>query len=119
MELVENQIYPVRVTRIDDKSIDVILLEDKSCTFKIHISEISNDFVDYIENFISVGNYYDAKAIRKKLKNGVKVQLSLRHLNLHNLYENKFRSTNLDAMIDSANRSFKDKMKPKKSKRRK
>ena len=48
----------------------------------IHISQIASCFVDSVENFVSVGETYDAEVVEGQGKKPI--QLSLKHLDLTN-----------------------------------
>lgn len=77
MELKLGQTYKVKVIKLIQYGC-IVKLEDNS-TELIHLSQISNQFVNNVEEFVNVGDMFDAKGV-----SGTKnpVQLSLKHLNL-------------------------------------
>lgn len=81
MEIQLNQKYTVKVIKII-KCGCIVELDDKS-TQLIHLSQISNQFVRCPEEFVSVGDVFEALGVP-----GVKnpVELSLKHLGLTNPY---------------------------------
>lgn len=87
MEL--GSIYKVKVERIVKSGI-VVKLEDGS-TELIHVSKLSNDYVKNIEDFVSVGDVFDAKCVEGKQKD---TELSLKHLNLHSKVQKEHKNTN-------------------------
>lgn len=87
MEL--GSIYKVKVERIVKSGI-IVKLEDGS-TELIHVSKLSNDYVKNIEDFVSVGDVFDAKCVEGKQKD---TELSLKHLNLHSKVQKEYKNTN-------------------------
>lgn len=81
MEIQLNQKYTVKVIKII-KCGCIVELDDKS-TQLIHLSQISNQFVRCPEEFVSVGDVFEALGVT-----GVKnpVELSLKHLGLTSPY---------------------------------
>lgn len=59
----------------------VVRMPDSS-TELIHISQIASCFVDSVENFVSVGETYEAEVVEGQGKKPI--QLSLKHLGLKN-----------------------------------
>lgn len=59
----------------------VVRMPDNS-TELIHISQIASCFVDSVENFVSVGEVYEAEVVEGQGKKPI--QLSLKHLGLKN-----------------------------------
>lgn len=81
MELQLGQTYKVEVIKLIQYGC-VVRMEDGS-TELIHLSQISNQFVKNVEEFVSIGNVFEAQGV-PGLKNPV--QLSLKHLNLVSPY---------------------------------
>lgn len=92
MEL--GSIYKVKVERIVKSGI-IVKLEDGS-TELIHVSKLSNDYVKNIEDFVSVGDVFDAKCVEGKQKD---TELSLKHLNLHSKIQKEHKNTKKDNKI--------------------
>ena len=108
--------YPITIVHITAKGI-IVNLEDNLTSF-IHISKIANAFIDDINNFVAVGEQYNAIGIATD--NGK--DLSLQHLNLKSReqksgdsefkkipYSKPKAYKSLDDMINDANASFRDK----------
>lgn len=89
MELQLGQTYKVEVIKIIDYGC-VVRLEDRS-TELIHLSQISPKFVKHVEEFVSIGDVFEAQGV-PGLKNPV--QLSLKHLNLVSPYANANKQDN-------------------------
>lgn len=81
MELNIGQTYKVEVIKIIQYGC-VVRMEDGT-TELVHLSQISNQFVKNVEEFVSIGNVLEAKGV-PGLKNPV--QLSFKHLNLVSPY---------------------------------
>lgn len=108
--------YPITIAHITAKGI-IVNLEDGLTSF-IHISKIANAFIEDINNFVAVGEQYNAIGIATD--NGK--ELSLQHLNLKSRghkpndteskkipYNKPKAYKSLDDMINDANASFRDK----------
>lgn len=123
MQVEEN--YKVVVEKIISKGI-IVRLENDTTEF-IHLSNISSDYVDNPNKFVSIGDTYEAKAVQGKAR---PVELSLKHLNLQakklttdNLHRTQSPSKSsklnksLDEMIADAEQSYMDKVSNLKSNR--
>ena len=108
--------YPITIAHITAKGI-IVNLEDGLTAF-IHISKVANAFIEDINNFVAVGEQYNAIGIATD--NGK--ELSLQHLNLKSRghkpndteskkisYSKPKAYKSLDDMINDANASFRDK----------
>lgn len=72
--------YQVKVESI--LPIGAVVRMSDSSTELIHISQIASCFVDSVENFVSVGETYEAEVVEGQGKKPI--QLSLKHLGLTN-----------------------------------
>lgn len=81
MELNLGQTYKVEVIKIIQYGC-VVRMGDGT-TELVHLSQISNQFVKNVEEFVSIGNVLEAQGV-PGLKNPV--QLSFKHLNLVSQY---------------------------------
>lgn len=111
MDIIKDKYYDVIAIRYTKCGV-IVELPDHS-TQLIHVANISNQFVKDPSDFVIIGNSYQAIGVI-----GVNScpQLSLKHLNLCNLntvrHAPKFVDTsNLDDMIDSAEKVLCDKLK--------
>lgn len=86
--------YKVKVVKFVSSGI-IVELQDKT-TALIHISQISNEFVESAKDFVAVGTTYDATAITGKSK---PVELTLRPLSLK-------KKTQEQIEAEDANKSF-------------
>ena len=78
--------YQVKVESI--LPIGAVVRMPDNRTELIHISQIASCFVDSVENFVSVGETYEAEVVEGQGKKPI--QLSLKHLGLTNKnYKNK------------------------------
>lgn len=121
----ENSVYPVTIVKIYSKGV-LVLLDDTGQTDFIHISKISNDFIENIADFVSIGDEFEAIAVKricqpKKETHYEKgeFELSLKHLNLKPKNQNtstvsketeQKTDITLDDMIESANQVLKEKL---------
>ena len=118
MEFEIGQFYEVTVLKIIRTGI-VVQVGDTSNTALIHLSRLSNKFVDKVERFIEIGTTYKAQAIKGKIQ---PIELSLLHLNLiPNDSVNQdvvplekatisIKSSSLDEMISKSNKAFNEKI---------
>ena len=105
--------YPIQVVHIANKGIICKIVDDNpnvETTAFIHISKIANAFINDINEYVTVGDKFNAVGISTDNGN----ELSLQHLNLKPKTaapkaEVYVKPKTLDEMIDSANSSFKDK----------
>lgn len=105
--------YPIQVIHISAKGIICKIVDDNLdvlTTGFIHISKIANAFINDINEYVAVGDKFNAVGISTDNGN----ELSLQHLNLKPKTaapkaEVYVKPKTLDEMIDSANSSFKDK----------
>lgn len=110
MKLQVGQKYDVVVVKILDFGA-VVEMEDKS-TELIHISNIADEYIADVCEYVSVGEHYSAVCQSGKHK---EFELSLKHLGLKSQkakpYKQSSRLTkdNLDDMIESANRTYAEK----------
>lgn len=114
MQLEVNKEYTVTVQKILKTGI-IATVDGSEDTEYIHISKISKDYVQDIEEYVSIGDVLNAKAIFHKDK----PELSLQHLPLKrkqpkSIYipptPNNSSNKSLDDMIAAANASLKDKI---------
>ena len=105
MKLIAGKKYDV--TPIEFKEFGVIVKLKDDTTSLIHISQISDDYVDNIENFVDLDTAYTALCINCNDR----LQLSLKYLNIHSKKQKK----SLDEMIEKANKDFLDKYRNMKS----
>ena len=121
------QNYRVKVIKIVKAGIIVDLLDYPGMTGFIHISKLSTQFVDDINNFVEVGDTYTAVAFEGRfgeaelslLSANIKSKVSRtpkhKRNNEYNPKSKSFNNTsrkpirNLDNMIDDANKVFDDK----------
>lgn len=129
MELQIGNTYNVKVAKIIKSGI-IVEMSDESTEF-IHLSNISDQYVNNISNFVSVGYIYTATCIKGKSK---PFELSLKPLNLkpaslnkptvknpkyvnekvvrkHIPTSNVKQPKSLDDMIANMNACYEDKMK--------
>lgn len=85
MEIVQDVFYHVTVKKILPKGI-IVLHDDGDSDF-IHVSNISDTFVQTIEDFVHEGQDFEAQCIVGKFK---PVELSLKHLKLRSDKVNNF-----------------------------
>ena len=111
MELKLGEVYKVTATKIVKSGV-VVALEDGS-TELVHLSNISNDYVSSIEDFVSVGDNLEAVCQVGKFK---PVELSLKNMNLHSKNaagkhshrkDNRSRKDNRYSKEKKADRPFK------------
>lgn len=132
MKLVKDNLYTVTVEEVKE-SIGIIVSMEDGTTNLIHISNISNEFVRDISDYVEIGKMYVALCIEGKKR---PLELSLKHLDLkekrvyakpkdeditedtHIVSVDAVRN-HLDSMIEKANKDYKDKMQINKSKRNK
>lgn len=118
MELVEGRLYDVVVRDVREGLGIIVLLEDDS-TQLIHISNISNEYVQNVSDYVQENETYTALC---QLGKKHPLELSLRHLNLVNRNRRtkvkgyngnkKHRpSKSLDEMIEQSNQDYVDKSK--------
>jgi len=93
LELKLNEKYAVSIQKILSSGV-IVELDDGETGF-IHKSKISNEFIDSVENFVSVGDNYTATAVEGKDK---PVELSLR---LDNDIKRKADATEMPASTKS------------------
>lgn len=74
----------------------VLKLEDGS-THLLHISNISEDFVKDINDFIVVGNYYEVTAVPGSVK---KVELTLKDVDVQEFEEAFDEDEDFDTMLE-------------------
>lgn len=109
MEIKENEHYNVTVVKVMERGAVVSISGMGGKTGFIHISKLSDAFVSNINDYISIGETYDAICCDEK-----KLAFSVKHLNLKPKYtsakqhhtETKY---SLDDMIARADASLKDK----------
>lgn len=77
MELELGKFYPVRIFKII-KAGALVKIEGSEDTELIHLSNISDKYVEKVEDFVKVGDLYEAVAIKGKAH---PIELSLRHVN--------------------------------------
>lgn len=125
MKLKLGEIYPATVIKFVRSGI-IVKLPDKSSEF-IHLSNISDQFVRNIADFVELGKCYQAQGVPGKARD---VELSLKHLKLPASTETLLPSRNvsgsspskaapsprtaasLDDMISAANKVYDDKFGP-------
>lgn len=104
--------YVITVREFVERGV-IVELADGSNEF-IHISKISTRYVTRLEDFVQIGDTYEALCVLSKYG---KPELSLQHLNLiskHTLHmasKDSPTNTSLDDMIESMNKVFADKQK--------
>ena len=115
--------YPIQIIHITAKGIICKIVDDNPdvlTTGFIHISKIANAFINDINEYVAVGDEFNAVGISTDNGN----ELSLQHLNLKPKYtapedkpimhkkpyeKPRIEPATLDDMIEKANSSFKDK----------
>jgi predicted RNA-binding protein with RPS1 domain len=115
--------YPIQVVHIANKGIICKIVDDNpnvETTAFIHISKIANAFINDINEYVAVGDKFNAVGISTDNGN----ELSLQHLNLKPKYtapedkpiihkkpyeKPRIEPATLDDMIEQANSSFRDK----------
>lgn len=115
--------YPIQVVHIANKGIICKIVDDNpdiETTAFIHISKIANAFITDINEYIAIGDKFNAIGISTDNGN----ELSLQPLNLKPKYvapedkpatnkkpyeKPRIEPATLDEMIEKANSSFKDK----------
>ena len=119
MKLIVGKEYDVVVKEVLPKVGAVVLFEDDS-TALIHISNISNEYVDDVRNFVRENGSYMARCQEGKYK---PVELSLKHLDLKNQHlverprktnsdkSNHTKTKSVEDMIDESNKVLEDKFK--------
>lgn len=129
--------YNVQVIKILTKGIIVELTDYPDETAFIHISKISTKFVDDVNNFVKLGDTFEAKGISSDISG---IELSLLHLDIqpakyrntaqHNTYKSadslnntkaklpKPSKSSIDSMIEAANDDYLDKQRALSSRRK-
>lgn len=77
MEIIQDVFYHVTVKKILPNGI-IVIHSDNDSDF-IHVSNVSDKFVEHVEDFVKVGQEFEAQCIVGKFK---PVELSLKHLKL-------------------------------------
>lgn len=109
MEIKENEHYNVTVVKVMERGAVVSISGMGGKTGFIHISKLSDAFVSNINDYISIGETYDAICCDEK-----KLAFSVKHLNLKpksaNVRSHRTEQKySLDDMIARADASLKDK----------
>lgn len=106
MELVVGDRYDITVVNIV-KSGAIVELKDGS-TELIHISNLSNKYVQDISEFVQIGDMYTAIAIPGRSRD---IELSLKTDVVENpVRQRQAPKPSLDEMISKANAAYEDKM---------
>ena len=113
MELQNNEIYKVKVTKILKNGI-IVELQNGDTEF-IHISEISDDFVSDIKSIVDVNQTIDCKCFYKTKLNKSVLSVKRMHYRSPKPNTNKCNQqyNNLDKMIKEAQKSYEDKTRTK------
>lgn len=104
MNIVEGERYLVKVIKLETFGA-IVELSDKT-TKLIHISNISDEYIADVGDYLSVDTTYSAECI-SDAKFGL--QLSLKHLKLKSSKRINARNRNLDNMIDKSYSDFEEK----------